>query len=463
MSLPDFEVRLTRIAEAAQRKEYGFSLQQTLEAKELLYAQAAPDPIQLGWILHFEFANLYALKEYARAWEAFNARVPFPYGISRKNQAWRLAVAAEVASFQNEPLEVLRLGRRALAMRMHDDDLEGRVHCLINNCVFLRRVEREDLNLEFTRYLLSSGSAHHIHWMTLEGFRHLCWNAEKTANRTVHQVLEHYLGQLANDEKLLAETGAKQIIDRGFDLMLRHQQILEHRRSRKDFTQQLVRAVELQDPVLAEQMLRNGADPDGFEPSPDSEPVFPPLHRAVQLENLEMARLLISFGADIHDQERTGGYSPLAIAVGMKNATLAALLLAQGADPNKKTVPGQTLLMRAVIEQHSQMIALLIDQGAFTEARDDVDNTVLQLAASEGNPRALQLLIDAGADANVKNDQEQGLVHLAAMHGQLENVQVLIAYGMSAAEPDKQGLLPIDWARKGGHQAVVDFLTEHAS
>jgi len=348
-------------------------------------------------------------------------------------------------------------------MRMHDEDLEARVHCLVNTCVFLRRVQREDLNLEFTRYLLSSGTAHHINWMTLEGFRHLCWNAEKTANRTVHQVLEHYLSQLSQDEKLRQETGAQQIIERGFDLMLRHQQILEHRRSRSDMTKQLVRAIENQDLALAEQMLRNGADPDGLEPAPEAEPVFPPLHRAIQLENLELCRLLISFGADIHDQERTGGYSPLSIAVGLGNATLAALLLAQGADPNKKTVPGQTLLMRAVIEQHSQMIALLIDQGAFTEARDDVDNTVLQLAASEGTPRALQLLIDAGADANITNDQGQGLIHLAAMNGRFENVQVLIQYGFNAAGPDKQGLLPIDWARKGNHQTVVDLLTEHAS
>lgn len=58
-----------------------------------------------------------------------------------------------------------------------------------------------------------------------------------------------------------------------------------------------------------------------------------PLHKAVCNNHVETSKLLVEYGADVN-AHRAGDWTPLLLAVELENAEICRMLLSAGADPN---------------------------------------------------------------------------------------------------------------------------------
>ena len=167
----------------------------------------------------------------------------------------------------------------------------------------------------------------------------------------------------------------------------------------------LIHAIWLTDYVLMQRLLEGGADPN--ERNSDNQT---PLFYAVNVD-VDMVRILIDAGADIHAAD-TNGTTVLMWSVGGMDRTssVVQLLLNQGADATASDKYGKTLLHYAVDvdgyesnmpECVRQILTLLIEAGADIESRDRNGWTPLVLSVMMGTADEVRILLDLGADRSV--------------------------------------------------------------
>jgi ankyrin repeat protein len=146
------------------------------------------------------------------------------------------------------------------------------------------------------------------------------------------------------------------------------------------------------DPAMVERLLKAGADPSIGLPSQET-PLMTcarsgnrvaveallarrvdvnvketgrgqtPLMWAVAEGHLEIARLLIDHGADIHARS-TAGFAPLLFAARRADVSMTRLLLSAGANINQSASDGMTALLTATIKGHTEYAEFLLSQGA---------------------------------------------------------------------------------------------------
>jgi ankyrin repeat protein len=114
-------------------------------------------------------------------------------------------------------------------------------------------------------------------------------------------------------------------------------------------------------------------------------------------------KLLLRYGADVNAVNKEGR-SPLHFAAMVSNHRVAALLLEHGADVDKASVYGDRPLMAAVWAENPDMVALLLEHGADVDETDAHGNTPLMEAVGIGNPKMVALLLENGADPHKTND-----------------------------------------------------------
>ncbi len=111
---------------------------------------------------------------------------------------------------------------------------------------------------------------------------------------------------------------------------------------------------------IVETLLEHGANPNL---AAQNSMMVMPLHSAAASRQLDIARLLISHGAQ-PDARQTGGYSPLHEAANSGQTELALLLLEHGADPNSSADDGRTPWSIAVQQNRHEIVELLRRHGA---------------------------------------------------------------------------------------------------
>lgn len=118
--------------------------------------------------------------------------------------------------------------------------------------------------------------------------------------------------------------------------------------------------------------------------------------------NLELMRLFLERGADIHLANQFGEQA-LQLAAWRGHREAVELLLEHGAKINREGRQWNALHY-AVFAGHAGIARLLMEKGADVNARTPNDTTALMLAAREGQADLARALLGAGADAKAVNE-----------------------------------------------------------
>ena len=130
---------------------------------------------------------------------------------------------------------------------------------------------------------------------------------------------------------------------------------------------------------------------------------YTPLHRAVSVNNFELAKSLLHKGALVNAKAKCEMTS-LHIATINSNKKMISLLLENGADIEvfaRKISP----LHLAISNKDIEIAKFLLDKGADTEAKDRYGNTAIFYAVHVHfhSLEMVKLLIERGADFKAKN------------------------------------------------------------
>jgi ankyrin repeat protein len=226
----------------------------------------------------------------------------------------------------------------------------------------------------------------------------------------------------------------------------------------------------------------------------------PALHAAVRLDDLDLAGLLLSAGADAKLANRYG-VTPLTLAAGNGNPAMMKILLDAGAEPNAVDPAGETMLMIASRVGVLEAVQLLIDRGATVDAKDAAyQQTALMVAVREDRPSIVKLLLDQGAAVNAKTRTGQtpqwvlpnsvpgfghgvGIVRgglpprgsrqpipgsmspllYAARDGRLEVARLLVAAGADVNQTDANAITPLITAIVNNRVDVARFLIDRGA
>lgn len=153
----------------------------------------------------------------------------------------------------------------------------------------------------------------------------------------------------------------------------------------------LFEAVRNGDVETFERLLANGA-------SPAAEGARSPLHEALRLGRVSMARRLVTAGADVNAKVGDG-YSPLRVATAALDLAMTEYLIASGADVNTTTRYGETPL-HAVHD--ARIASLLLSHGADVNAKALDGGTPLHYAAWWDRKDVARLLVENGADVDAE-------------------------------------------------------------
>lgn len=211
-------------------------------------------------------------------------------------------------------------------------------------------------------------------------------------------------------------------------------------------------AVQTNDIEKVKALLSNGADPNAKNKTGET-----PLHVAATGNARDVAELLLSKGADVNAKGDLGA-APLHYAAMSNSKAVAALLLAQGADVNRKSEDGMTPLHLAAGCNAKDVAELLLTKGADVNAKASTGSTPLHLAAMYNAWNVAELLLAKGADVNAKANNKRTPLHLAAYRNAKEVAALLLAKGADVNAKDKDGTTPLALAVQEGHSALADIL-----
>ena len=126
------------------------------------------------------------------------------------------------------------------------------------------------------------------------------------------------------------------------------------------------------------------------------------LHWAARHGDVEMAKLLLGFGAAPDPVTRIGSHTPLHVASATGCGSVVSALVKAGADPHATTTTGATPLHFAAASGDAETVAILLDHGADANAREPQwGQTPLMFAAAGGRADAIGVLTDWGADPRI--------------------------------------------------------------
>lgn len=183
------------------------------------------------------------------------------------------------------------------------------------------------------------------------------------------------------------------------------------------------------------------------------------LHRAAQVGNEALVRLLLSNGADT--KAKVGiGRTVLHLAEEGRNEAVIQLLLEKGWNPKVKDRRGRTVLHDAARTGHRTVVQLLLEKGADLEAKDNEGRTALHFAAGWGHDTVVQLLVEKGADPKATYGEGYTVLHDAVRRANETTVELLIKKGADPKAKTAGGATLLHCAVKGSNEAVIRLLLE---
>lgn len=187
-----------------------------------------------------------------------------------------------------------------------------------------------------------------------------------------------------------------------------------------------------------------------------------PLRLAIANNHRLIVWRLLESGAKIDKVDK--GRTPLYTAVARNHKSIVWLLLEKGADPNAaESELGLTPLHVAVQRNCVSTVILLLDHGGDALRSDKRQWTALHLAAQQDLGVVVErLILSVSRDSPLMNMIDVWgctALHQAAARGHLNMTMLLIRYGADIRIRDSLGNSPRDFARRGNHVAVEQYLS----
>ncbi len=225
-------------------------------------------------------------------------------------------------------------------------------------------------------------------------------------------------------------------------------------------------AVKVRDHAEAEQLLKEGADPNAGSGYGD---IHAPLHAAIQANDVEMVRLLVQYGAKVN---KKSGYGNSFLYDAASDATIeiVKILVEAGANVNRKTDFGSPI-QAALKEGKTEIVDYLIEHGADLESRTnwvwghkvDASSTPIFSALASGDGKLIQKLIDEGADIHVIGDRGNTLLHIAAEKGLTRWVKYFLEQGMDIEAENWDHRRPLHLAALHKRKETIQYLMNHGA
>lgn len=182
-------------------------------------------------------------------------------------------------------------------------------------------------------------------------------------------------------------------------------------------------------------LLQQGANIDGRNEYGHS-----PLSCAISADQVTVARMLLSAGADAQSIPSSGGskWPALFVAAQAGSLGVAALLIEKGARPKEKSMSGQPYFFDLVAscaadkELSIEGIRFLLENGASAQASSLSGRKAIVAAAKKGRLDIMKLLLDHGASARTDDYQGNSLLSIALeQNNSIPMAELLLQYGSS--------------------------------
>ena len=116
-------------------------------------------------------------------------------------------------------------------------------------------------------------------------------------------------------------------------------------------------------------------------------------------------------------------------------------------------------LHKAAYDGNIEKVRDILKTNPDRDARDSFGGTALHAAMFQHNLEIVHLLIDYGLDVNARGPANGYTpLHDSVWAGNLEAAKILVEHGANLGVKGKDGLTPLDKARKEGKQEMVKYL-----
>jgi len=189
------------------------------------------------------------------------------------------------------------------------------------------------------------------------------------------------------------------------------------------------------------------------------------LHWATEKGSVDLARLLIEYGADVKAQDKYQ-LTSLHLAVRSGSVDLTRLLIEHGADVTAQNGRGSTPLHVAVGKGSVDLTRLLIEHGADVTAQYKQSPILLDVVADvAADVVPLLFKLKHYADVKVQDKHWHGstLLHLAVGRGSVDLTRLLIEHGADVTAQADHGLTLLCMAGLNGNEDLARLLIEHGA
>jgi ankyrin repeat protein len=183
------------------------------------------------------------------------------------------------------------------------------------------------------------------------------------------------------------------------------------------------------------------------------------LHVASKNKQEEVAKLLISYEADVNGQDETRK-TPIFYSIKNADLKITKLLLTNKANVNARTKKGTTTLHAAVQKGYVKVIEILLEYNADVNRTNKKGLTPLHIAVQKGYVKVIEILLEYNADVNRTNKKGLTPLHIAVQKGYLEVVMFLLKLGANVHSKDELGRTAFHFAAQDVHLEIVKVLLE---